>query len=402
MLFLREVLPTQTSRLDSVIENMLTYATGASRLATPWKVALIRAQALANTQLPNGLIVDPACGSGIQLAAFASTLDKSCIGIELSEPTGQHAVNNLAGIFSQCNYHNEWSLYVGDGRTPEDLEKIMSEDLVVSFLHLDPARPENSRTHALDEMAPNLDEILEAWKPYFQEKPAIMLDLSPRLLDVQRLEVESIVERYFPGIEKTWEWVSRGQGRVDRLALWLGLAAEQSPHRFVRVPFAEHQDLEVIRGVRIDATQRKREHADLLKGDYLSILDAALVASGLAEQWIQQVLPTDEWNWIVDSGRRPTILHRSPLNYIYHSGQSLIQSTGIVIEKFGNGFEEKNLETWLAAMKTHGIGKITLRFSLQPEIQQKIQRHITSNLEKKTKKEGFLWADEAGIIYLCA
>ncbi|DAC16883.1 MAG TPA: class I SAM-dependent methyltransferase [Candidatus Poseidoniales archaeon] len=402
MLFLREVLPTQTSRLDSVIENMLTYATGASRLATPWKVALIRAQALANTQLPNGLIVDPACGSGIQLAAFASTLDKSCIGIELSEPTGQHAVNNLAGIFSQCNYHNEWSLYVGDGRTPEDLEKIMSEDLVVSFLHLDPARPENSRTHALDEMAPNLDEILEAWKPYLQEKPAIMLDLSPRLLDVQRLEVESIVERYFAGIEKTWEWVSRGQGRVDRLALWLGLAAEQSPHRFVRVPFAEHQDLEVIRGVRIDATQRKREHADLLKGDYLSILDAALVASGLAEQWIQQVLPTDEWNWIVDSGRRPTILHRSPLNYVYHSGQSLIQSTGIVIEKFGNGFEEKNLETWLAAMKTHGIGKITLRFSLQPEIQQKIQRHITSNLEKKTKKEGFLWADEAGIIYLCA
>ncbi len=402
MLFLREVLPTQTSRLDSVIENMLTYATGASRLATPWKVALIRAQALANTQLPNGLIVDPACGSGIQLAAFASTLDKSCIGIELSEPTGQHAVNNLAGIFSQCNYHNEWSLYVGDGRTPEDLEKIMSEDLVLSFLHLDPARPENSRTHALDEMAPNLDEILEAWKPYLQEKPAIMLDLSPRLLDVQRLEVESIVERYFAGIEKTWEWVSRGQGRVDRLALWLGLAAEQSPHRFVRVPFAEHQDLEVIRGVRIDATQRKREHADLLKGDYLSILDAALVASGLAEQWIQQVLPTDEWNWIVDSGRRPTILHRSPLNYVYHSGQSLIQSTGIVIEKFGNGFEEKNLETWLAAMKTHGIGKITLRFSLQPEIQQKIQRHITSNLEKKTKKEGFLWADEAGIIYLCA
>ena len=43
---------------------MLTYATGASRLATPWKVALIRAQALANTALPNGLIVDPACGSG--------------------------------------------------------------------------------------------------------------------------------------------------------------------------------------------------------------------------------------------------------------------------------------------------------------------------------------------------
>ena len=53
-------------------------------------------------------------------------------------------------------------------------------------------------------------------------------------------------------------------------------------------------------------------------------------------------------------------------------------------------------------MKNHGIGKITACFSLQPEIQQKIQRYIASNLDKKTKKEGFLWADEARIIYLCA
>jgi hypothetical protein len=402
VLFLREVLPIQTPQLDSSVEDMLTYAAGASRLATPWKIALIRAQELGYKSLPKGLIVDPACGSGIQLAAFASELDKSCIGIELSESTGQHAVKNLAGVFSQCTYHNEWAIYVGDGRKPEDLEKLMSEDLVVSFLHLDPARPENSRTHSLEEMAPSLDEILEAWKPYFQGKPAIMLDLSPRLLDDQRTEVESIVERYFPGIEKTWEWVSRGQGRVDRLALWLGLAAEQSPHRFVRIPFAEHQGLETIRGVRIDPSQRERLQGDLPKGHYLTILDAALVASGLAEQWIQQVLPNDNWNWVIDSGRRPIILHQRPLNYAYDSGQSLIQSTGIVIEKLTNEFDEQNLEIWLAAMKNHRIGKITLRFSLPPEKQQKIQRFLTLNLEKKMKKEGFLWADEAGIIYLCA
>ena len=38
-------------------------------LATPWQVAVLRAQAVAKHRLPEGVVLDCACGSGIQLAA---------------------------------------------------------------------------------------------------------------------------------------------------------------------------------------------------------------------------------------------------------------------------------------------------------------------------------------------
>ena len=109
------------------------------------------------------------------------------------------------------------------------------------MLHLDPARPRNSRTHGIDEMNPKLGEIFSAWKDQLIEGdsgPAILLDLSPRLTIEQRLEVESIVETFWPGIGKTWAWTSRGRGRIDRLSLWLGqLSSAQNENRFVRIGF---------------------------------------------------------------------------------------------------------------------------------------------------------------------
>ena len=89
-------------------------------------------------------------------------------------------------------------------------------------------------------MSPQLPEVFSGWKDFaesWKNGPAIILDLSPRLVHEQRLEVESIVDDYWPGIAKTWEWVSRGGGRVDRLTLWLGAVADQKfKRRFVRLP----------------------------------------------------------------------------------------------------------------------------------------------------------------------
>ena len=44
------------------------------RLATPWSVAVAKANLLRSCDLPPGIILDPACGSGTQLAALCSTL----------------------------------------------------------------------------------------------------------------------------------------------------------------------------------------------------------------------------------------------------------------------------------------------------------------------------------------
>ena len=118
-------------------------------------------------------------------------------------------------------------LIVGDGRNGSEVLSLLSvENQSVAFLHLDPARPRNSRAHALSEMAPRLDEVFEGWKPHLKSGrngPAILLDLSPRLSRIQMLEVEDLVEKFWPNTNKTWTWTSRGKGRVDRLALWLSL-----------------------------------------------------------------------------------------------------------------------------------------------------------------------------------
>ena len=55
------------------------------RLATPWQVSMARASLLESSELPPGVILDPACGSGTQLAAICTTLERPGIGVELSD-----------------------------------------------------------------------------------------------------------------------------------------------------------------------------------------------------------------------------------------------------------------------------------------------------------------------------
>ena len=74
-------------------------------------------------------------------------------------------------------------------------------------------------------MAPPLRPLLEAWLPHMaidQRGPALLLDLSPRLSKKQRLEIDKILDDLAPGVDRTWEWLSQGGGRIDRLSVWVG------------------------------------------------------------------------------------------------------------------------------------------------------------------------------------
>ena len=111
-------------------------------------------------------------------------------------------------------------ILIGDGRAADEVMARMEGD--VASLILDPARPRDSRQHALEEMEPGLESILSAWIPWFGQVPTAMIDLSPRLGSAQRAEAEEIVDRLLPKVARTWLWTSRGGGRVDRLMLLLG------------------------------------------------------------------------------------------------------------------------------------------------------------------------------------
>lgn len=355
------------------------YADEAKPLATPWQVAVERAKMVRKCKLPDGIILDPACGSGIQLAAYCAMMGRKGLGIELDEATAIAANSNLLRVANHGfdSSLTESNIRVGDGT-------IGDGELEVAMLHLDPARPRNSRTHGLDEMAPKLPEIFSAWKDVLstgERGPAILLDLSPRLIEEQRIEVESIVDSFWPGIGKTWVWTSRGRGRIDRLSLWLGqLSTPGISRRFVRIP-PDLKDKPVVVEGNGDAISDHRRPPR--KGEYISILDAALVESGLAVEFLNSVLPDQEIIWSITQGRRPQIHHPGPFEFENKRQELLIQATGRIVKLVHCELSEEAIPRIVEASRDYGFGKLTLRVAMNPEVQPRLQGSIDRQLISK-------------------
>ena len=71
------------------------------KLATPWHIALERAKRVNDKNLNDGYILDLACGSGIQLAAYSIELNKPCIGIEINKERAKTAEKTLKNILNK-------------------------------------------------------------------------------------------------------------------------------------------------------------------------------------------------------------------------------------------------------------------------------------------------------------
>ena len=355
------------------------YADEAKPLATPWQVAVERAKMVRKCGLPGGAILDPACGSGIQLAAYCAMISREGFGIEMDESTAKAANSNLRRVaehgFGQSLLSS--TIKIGDGTIGEYEQKF-------AMLHLDPARPRNSRTHGLDEMAPKLPEIFEAWKDalnHGERGPAILLDLSPRLDNSQRLEVEEIVESFWPNIGKTWVWTSRGRGRVDRLSLWIGqLSTPGISRRFVRIPPDFKDKPLIIEGDFEEISEHRRPPR---KGEHVSILDAALVESGLALHFLRDLIPGQEITWSIIDGRRPQIHHSKPIIFDKYQEKMLVQATGRIVKLVHSELSLETISHLVEASRDYGFGKLTLRVALEPQLQPKLQGSLDRQLFSK-------------------
>ena len=385
------------------------HANEGKPLATPWQVALSRAILLSKYNLPDGYILDCACGSGIQVAAYSVITKKPVLGIELNPQRARASAVNFNNIFLQRGEKNLDNLsksifLAGDGRDGDlAIEKLSSftgnSHEKISLLHLDPARPRNSRSHSLDEMQPRLGEILAGWKSHLTstaQGPAILLDLSPRLSHKQKLQVEDIVEQYWPSIAKTWTWTSRGKGRVDRLALWLGCIAEPDINRrFIRIspdlkqePFIFQGGKSLIAGPEVPTSSKRMPK----RGEYVTILDSAFVESGLAQYWLEEKIGITDYHWIQSNGRRPQIHHSKKMiipNLEY--AEIIIQASGRIIEIFHQELNLQTVDDFVEQAVNNDISKITIRSPLEPSMQPKIQGSFDRQLSRRSgKREGFL------------
>lgn len=377
-------------------------------LATPWQVALSRAILLSNNQIPEGYILDCACGSGIQIAAYSAIFKRPALGIELNLQRARASALNFRNIFKtrggDSTYILQNSLFLAaDGRDGKGaIEKLANEknqqEVKIAMLHLDPARPRNSRSHSLDEMKPRLGEIFDGWKGHLVETkdgPCILLDLSPRLSHLQRLEVEKIVDSYWPDINKTWTWTSRGKGRVDRLALWLGgIANQQIARRFIRISPDLKQEPFIFEGglmLNLGEDIPKANHRMPKRGEYVSILDSAFVECGLAKYWLSEQIDEEKTHWVESTGRRPQIHHEEKLNFATESTKNLIQASGRIVEIFHQQLTAETVDEFVEQAIANDIRKITIRTPLEPSLHPKIQGSFDRQLARRNgKRDGFI------------
>ena len=401
--------------IESVKDNtsaegmIFFHADEGKPLATPWQVALSRAILLNKYNLPDGYILDCACGSGIQVAAYSAITKKPVFGIELNPQRARASAVNFNNIFIHRGEKNLESLaksifLAGDGRDGNSAIGILSSftgnsEEKIALLHLDPARPRNSRSHSLDEMQPKLGEIFAGWKEHLgttERGPAILLDLSPRLSHQQKLEVEVLVEQFWPSIAKTWTWTSRGKGRVDRLALWLGSIAELNCNRrFIRIspdlkqkPFIFQGGKPLSEGPEVPVKTKRMPK----RGEYVTILDSAFVECGLAQYWLEDTVGLTDFHWIQSEGRRPQIHHSKKLNVDNQEyAKIIIQTSGRIVEIFHQELNLATVDDFVEQAVNNDISKITIRSPLDPSLQPKIQGSFDRQLSRRSgKREGFL------------
>jgi hypothetical protein len=199
--------------------------------------------------------------------------------------------------------------------------------------------------------------------------------------------VEAVVETVFPGAPKTWEWLSQGGGRVDRLSLWIGAISSREDRRCIRM--GRKNILAKIQG------KKSNSKIDTLTkpppfGAFISIIDPALIQSGLQEKWLSEALKPDSGHsWLRLDGRRPLLIHTDPLND-NDEIEGFVVSTGEIVQHRLTPPELHSIDQVASAASRNDIGKITLRCSLDPELQPTIQRRLDKALRDVDGSKSFM------------
>ncbi len=381
-------------------EPLLHMTDDMKRLSTPWSISMIRAEQIESFDLPAGVILDAAVGSGTQLIALANELKRPALGVELDGNIAVLCAANMHSASDAEEIHRTLNrVIIGDSSDAEGAITTYWNSLMksgirahppIAMLHLDPARPRDAQNHHVDEMKPSLMSVLKSWNEYLQtgpRGPAVLLDLSPRLGEEQQGMIEAMVETVFPGIPKTWEWLSQGGGRVDRLSLWIGAISSKDEGRCIRM--GTKNIIAKIEG------KKKNSKVEILSkpppfGAYISIIDSALIQSGLQEKWLSKMVKEGTGHsWLRIDGRRPLLIHTDPL-IDDDSINGFVVSTGEIVQHRLTPPELDNLEQIANAAARNKIGKITLRCSLNPEIQPTLQRRLDKELRNIDGAKSFM------------
>ena len=127
------------------------------------------------------------------------------------------------------------------------------------------------------------------------------------------------------------------------------------------------------------------------RGEYISILDSALVECGLAKYWLAEKIDPEKTFWVESTGRRPQIHHEEKLTLDDKSERTLIQASGRIIEIFHQQLTPETVDGFVEQAIANDIKKVTIRTPLEPSLHPKIQGSFDRQLARRSgKREGFI------------
>ena len=143
--------------------------------------------------------------------------------------------------------------------------------------------------------------------------------------------------------------------------------------RFVRIP-PDFKDKPLI--VEGDFEEISEHRRPPRKGEHVSILDAALVESGLALHFLRDLIPGQEITWSIIDGRRPQIHHSEPINFENKQERMLVQATGRIKKLVHSELSLDTISHLVDASREYGFGKLTLRVALEPQLYNRRFREV--------------------------
>jgi hypothetical protein len=119
------------------------------------------------------------------------------------------------------------------------------------------------------------------------------------------------------------------------------------------------------------------------RGEFVSIIDSALVESGMAEDWLESLNIGEEYVWASATGRRPTIFHPKKLNNIPSGSEILLQCSGKIVDLIHRDLTMETVDSFVEICLSNDIKKLTIRANLPPDLHPKLQGSFDRQLAKR-------------------
>ena len=372
------------------------------RLSTPWSIAFERSERIAKANLPPGIILDPAVGSGIHLASICIATNTVGLGIELDEEAARFSAANMNRLLPKGKDPRRIAhrIIIGDGVDSTGALSCLHSSLdasgikstpPIAMIHVDPARPLDAQNHTLDEMTPPLRPLLQAWLPHMEidhRGPALLLDLSPRLSKKQRSEVDKILDELSPGVNRTWEWLSQGGGRIDRLSVWVGPLASSEKFRAIRMGPSAVESMISSSEQSLFISEKKTMPPRF--DDWIVVVDPSIVESRLHIDWLNSYIDeTYDPIWQRANLRRPVLVSKTPPPPALMSDPFVVAAGRVVAHRLSPPNME-NAPTLARAAERAGVGHLVLRCEVDPELHPKIQKRLNKSLKGVDGSRGFV------------